>query len=165
LQKIHKILSNYFPESSEDYMTVLTSPLYCQQKDIAQTQDTLRSILSEGAFSWVSASFDVLIVGSKFEIWRKAVKNHEPVKEINELESLFRKVRIDNIQQAPEKGLWFSACVDVYPDGKLKITRFDAKPPKFLGEKLTTEDYRVDLLKFLRSSKFIPTWLKKMMKN
>jgi len=147
-------------------MSVLTSPLYCKENDIAKTQDALKSLLSEGAFSWVSASFDVLIVGAKFELRRRALSGHQPVKEINELEPLFHEVRIDNIQLAPEKGLWFSAYVDVHTYGKIKITRFsETKPPKFLGEQPTVEDYRADLLKFPRSSKYTPTWLKKMMRD
>jgi hypothetical protein len=160
LQEIHRVLSKYLPESTNDYMKVFTSTLYTEEKNLTQTEDMMKSLFVEGSLSWVSASFDVLIVGKKFEIWRRSIESYQPVQEICELEPLFREVRNENANQAPEQGLWFSAYVDVNPDGNVKVTRFDeTDPPNFLGEIPSRENYMEDLLKFPRSNEFVPNWL------
>lgn len=164
LQKIHKILSKYLPESTEMYIKVLTSSLYCQEENVSQTETMMRSLLSEGSLPWVSADFDIQIVGSKFEIWRRGVEECLPIPESLELEPLFREIRLDSARKIPEQGLWFSSRVAVYPDGNVKISRFDkTKPTEFLGENPTIDDYRSDLSLFPRSAEFLPTWLNEML--
>jgi hypothetical protein len=168
IQELHKILSKYLPDPKEYAASIDKNLEEFGELLGMDSEDESAQPLEldfERDFSWLSAKFDVLIVGSKFEIWQCSY-GQKPIEENDQVEPLFRLLRLDRGRQRPEEGLWFSAWVKVYSSGNVSICREDeSDPPEFLGEKPTVSDYKADLLEFPRASRFIPAWLDGMMKN
>jgi hypothetical protein len=153
LQEIHQILRKYLPDTKEYIASITPDPA---------AQALMRShVDSEGYFPWLSANFDVAIVGSAFEI---SQRRQHLLPESNQLEPLFRAVRIERAQQLLGRGLWFSAWVKIHPDGSTSICCQDEQP-EFLNVNPLTEDYKRDLQAFPRIPEFIPPWLDQIMQR
>lgn len=135
------------------------SPLYLE------LGDRLRCIAPppRSAEPWWHSSFDVLLVGSHFQVWhREFGPQLLKTKAVTGLEPLFRAHRVSRAQACPERGLWFYSWVTVSPTGGAHLRCDFYREPKILDDVPTVpvKEYRADLQEFPRSSWWMPGWLK-----
>ncbi|MGD1952612.1 MAG: hypothetical protein ACFB14_23650 [Leptolyngbyaceae cyanobacterium] len=154
-REIFGILRKYLPDVENYIASIAPTP---------EGQEAMRSGLTpEGYFPWFSANFDVFVVGSKFEIWKRD-RRKVSIPEGQRLKPLLRQLRTDRARQLPEQGLWFSASLKVSPKGTVLLRRSDEySPPEFSGEQPTATDYEQDLSAFPCSPRYTPPWLQKIL--
>jgi hypothetical protein len=123
----------------------------------------LRKYVKADAQPWETSTFDVLLVGSRFEIWHRFYGLHAlPTDEVRELERLFRSVRDERAQVEPKRGLWFSTWVKVGAQGGAVLCCNFMDRPSYLDQEplISTADFEQDFRAFPRSEHWMPDWLK-----
>ena len=151
-------LSTWLDNWGQQQRDWINSNVYLQK-----IADRLRKYVKADAQPWETTNFDVLLVGSRFEIWHRSYGLHAlPTDEIPELERLFRSVREERAQVEPKRGLWFSTWVKVGAEGGAVLCCNFMDEPNFLDYKplIPVADYMQDLQSFPRSNHWIPEWLK-----
>ncbi len=128
----------------------------------------LRKYLQPNAEAWDRECFDVLLVGSHFQMWHRSYGPKDmPRSDYQELEPLFRALREQRVKQMPERGAWFYAWVCIYPTLPASLACEFMKHPK-IGEvipELSDSDLRLDLLKYPRTAYWMPAWLTQRLKK
>jgi hypothetical protein len=130
-----------------------------------QIADRLRGFVKPNARSWETADFDVLLVGTQFNMWHRSHgANLLPHDQISDLEPLFRSIRERRAEKTPERGLWFSSWVKVGSQGGAVLCCNFMDEPKILDERpiIPAGDYQRDLSKFPRSKHWFPVWLESL---
>ena len=130
----------------------------------AEIAERLRPYLKPAAQPWERAAFDILCVGSQFQVWRRHFGVVPlPATEQAKLEPLFRRVRDERARKFPDRGLWFSSWVTVGTTGSAVLSCDFMKVPKFLDvdPAVPIEEYEKDLRAFPRSTYWFPKWLVK----
>jgi hypothetical protein len=133
-----------------------------QNLPLREIAHRLRKYLKPDAEPWERAFFDVLLVGTQFNVWRRHYGVLPmPVNEVAALEPLFRALREQRAREVPERGAWFSAWVTVGAEGVANLSCNFMEQPKFLDQRpvIPARDYALDLRNFPRSQHWLPTWL------
>jgi hypothetical protein len=132
------------------------------ESEYLQIADKLRRFVKPNAEPWERASFDVLLVGTQFRMWHRSFGPKLMLQaDISELESHFRAVREKRARKFPDRGLWFSAWVNVGAQGEASLSCNFMDEPKFVDERpvVSIRDYQRDLSDFPRSKHWMPEWL------
>jgi hypothetical protein len=127
-----------------------------------QIADKLRKFVKPNAQPWETANFDVLLVGTRFQMWHRSFgPKPMPPGDMSELERLFRTVREQRAHRVPERGLWFSSWVRVGLHGGAYLCCDFMDEPRISGQRLmiARSDYERDLAIFPRSRHWTPAWL------
>ncbi len=141
LSQIQSIEESFYRAYSEE-----------EQRPMSAARDRMTSLRP--------SNFDIVLVGSKFEIYHRFYGKQQ-ISDSNSFELIFRKIREKRAVQNPQRGFWFSAVVNLYPDGEINIIcHFDDQEPNFEREQPTLDDFLIDLNQFPKSSRWIPVWLK-----
>lgn len=130
-----------------------------------QIADKLRKFVKPDAEPWQIAAFDVVLVGTQFRMWHRSF-GPKPMSydEVADLEILFRSVREQRAQKMPERGLWFSAWVQVGSRGGATLCCNFIDEPEILSAErcIHFSDFKRDLDVYPRSEHWMPDWLKKL---
>jgi hypothetical protein len=124
--------------------------------------ELLRKYVAPDAMRWERANFDVLCVGSCFNVWRRyrgviAMPQHE----MHDLEPLFRELREERARGYADRGRWFSSWVSVGKEAAAYMSCNFMKRPTFLDvdPQVPIKEYQEDLRAFPRSKYWLPKWL------
>jgi hypothetical protein len=122
----------------------------------------------KGEEDWWTSSFDVVLVGSYFQVWhRRFGPQLLKPRTVAALEPLFRKDRERRARLHPERGLWFYSWVTVSTTGGASLCSDFFQEPKVFDRTpaIPVGEYEVDLTAFPRSPFWMPKWLQKRLQK
>lgn len=130
---------------------------------LLEIADHLRKFTTFKGDPWETKCFDVLLVGTQFQMWqRKFGPIPMESEKVIGLEPFFRAVREERAHDFPERGLWFSAWIEIRSEGGANLCCNFMDEPKIMDEPLSIplSDYELDMARFPRSKHWMPRWYK-----
>jgi hypothetical protein len=117
-----------------------------------------------GKESYEYYNAQIYIAGSRIEILPNALppeyKEREPLPERAALIPLIIQIREERCQNMPARGLWHSACLRIFPDGRVWIPAdWEAEPNFETCGRVTRADLDADLARFPRGDRWRMPWM------
>ena len=130
---------------------------WAQHPTLAQISERLTRLRPEGKNSWETTSFEIAIVGARFQA-RVLQAGRQPFAEAESVEAPLRDLREAMMRERPDLGLWFFMRFGLNQDGRI-YPSFDYEcRPEFDGTPADLADARADLERAPRPQRWIPLW-------
>ncbi len=134
---------------------------------LLELAERLRRFVPPNAEPWQSAHFQVVIVGENF-VMSASAPDQPPLTrdELAAIRQLLTAARRRRAVRMPDRGLWYSARLQVGAAGAARLKCEFLGRPKIDGQQpvFPVADYLQDLREFPRSAHWMPDWLKELVR-